>query len=166
MTKNVEANDRRFADAANSIYTACIMLVPVLAFLGAVIVSELYYEDASGVAIISVALFSLLLSGLSYALAILSKLVTKIFHQLEDANFVQNQIVDVVSTANVYEQADSNITQAMIDRMVERPSNQLDAICPSCELQITISETQCPRCRANFLEGSPWAPIPKSYSEN
>ena len=159
-------DDRRFANSANSIYTVCIMLVPALAFLGAVIVSELIYEEASRIAVLSVALFSLLLCGLSYALAILSKLVAKVFRHLEESDLLDEQIDQVVSTTEFYDQSKGNITKAMIERMVEKPSSISEAICPLCELRISIADTQCPRCRANFLEGSPLAPIPKSYSEN
>lgn len=159
-------DDRRYADAASSIYTVCIMLVPALAFLGAVIVSELIYEEASGVAVTSVALFSFLLTGLSYALAILSKLVAKVFRHLEASDLLDEQVNDVVLATNFYDQTEGNITKRMIERMVEIPTSTGEAFCPSCELQISITETQCPRCRANFLEGSPWAPIPKSYSKN
>jgi hypothetical protein len=135
-----------------------IALVPVLVFLGMVLLAELVSEQASPVVVVCAGLFALLLSALSYAMAVLSKLVARVFGRMEEADF----FADLSNDAPKATPEDHSLTHAWVEKAHALGGGAHDATCPSCELDIHMTDTHCPRCRASFLEGSPWALIPKN----
>ena len=93
-----------------------------------------------------------------YAVASMSKLIAKMLAHIADV-VLADEGLDVhtleLLKAKQSDDALPNITPATAH-------SQRDAICPSCELEINMSDDHCPRCRAIFAEESPWAPIPKT----
>ena len=158
MTNKKVFDDHRYADTADTVYRVFIALVPVLVFLGMVLVAELVSEQTSMVVVVCAGLFALLLSALSYAMAVLSKLVARVFGRMEEADF----FADLSNDAPKATPEDHSLTHAWVEKAHALSGGTYDATCPSCELDIHMTDTHCPRCRASFLEGSPWAPIPKN----
>jgi len=94
------------------VYRAFIVLVPVLVFLGMVLVAELVNENASMVIVVCAGLFALLLSALSYAMAVLSKLVARVFGRMEEADFFADLSNDVPAVTP----ADNSLTHAWVEK--------------------------------------------------
>ena len=158
MTNQKVFDDHRYADTANTVYRVFIVLVPVLLFVGMVLVAALVNEQASVVIVVCAGVFALLLSALSYAMAVLSKLVARVFGRMEEADF----FADLSNEAPAVAPEDHSLTHAWVEKAHALSGGSHNATCPSCELDIHMTDTHCPRCRASFLEGSPWVPIPKS----
>lgn len=161
MTNQKVFDDHRYADTANTVYRVFIVLVPVLVFLGMVLVADLINEQASTVTVVCAGLFAMLMSALSYAMAVLSKLVARVFGRMEEADFFD----DLSNDAATVTQVPSSLTQAWVEKAHTLADSTHDATCPSCELDIHITDTHCPRCRASFSEGSTWGPIPKTKGQ-
>ena len=153
-------DDHRFADTADKVYSVFTVLVPVLVFVGLVLVAVLVDEQINTLIVVCAGLLVALLSALSYAMAILSKLVSKVFRRMEEADFFDAAWDEGLHQNSTQVQA--SVTSVWVERAHTLGDVTHDATCPSCELEINMTDMQCPRCRASFLEGSPWAPIPKS----
>ncbi len=159
LIESTRRDEQQIINAANKIYGVTTLLVPVIVVLGIVITADLIDTGASTLVVICTALFSIIFSIALYALAVMSKLVAKLLGHIADAVLAQQEIRPSDATAT------SEEVQELTDLLIERISVEIDhahdAICPSCELEINRHATHCPRCRAIFAEGSPWAPIPK-----
>lgn len=160
LTQSTRHDEERLISIANKIYGVTTLLVPVMVMLGVVVTANLIDTGASALMIICAALFSLVISVAMYSMAVMSKLVAKLLTHIADVVLAQQEIN--ANTAHTPTDIDSRgPTNVVIERLSMEINTNHDAICPSCELEINRSDTHCPRCRAVFLEGSPWAPIPK-----
>lgn len=161
MDNQQATDDHRYADTANTVYNVFIWLLPLLALVGMVWVSQLISEGVSSVMAVCAAMLVLLFCTLTYAMAILSKLISKVFRRMEEADLFQDPSTEVTSDTRITS-VDGDLMHVWVAHAHTHTSTTHDAVCPSCELDIHMADTQCPRCRASFLEGSPWAPIPKN----
>lgn len=145
-------------EAAAKIHNVSLLLIPVLAFLGFVVSVELVESGASSTVIACVAVFAAVMCLVLYAVASMSKLNAKMLAHIADVVLADESLdVHALKLLKTKQRNDglTNIKPATVH--IEH-----DAICPSCELEINMSDDHCPRCRAIFAEGSPWAPMPKT----
>lgn len=163
LTKLTRRDEQRLISTANKIYSITTMLTPVMVMLGVVMTADLIDTGASSLVVICVALFSLVFSIAMYAVAVMSKLVAKLLTHIADVVLAQQDIT-TDETQATKSSSPQSVTDLVIERISVEMSHGHDAICPSCELEINRYDTHCPRCRATFAEGSPWAPIPKSMN--
>lgn len=157
MTNKKVFEDHRYAETANTVYRVFVVLVPFLVFVGMVLVAELLHEKTNIVIVVCTGLCALLLSALGYAMAVLAKLVARVFSRMEEADF----FADLTNDSQMGAQTVNSVTHAWVEKAHALGKSASDATCPSCELDLHMTDAQCPRCRASFLEGSQWAPIPK-----
>lgn len=157
LAKITKSDESYLLAIAGKIHSISFLLMPVLVFLGFVVSVELVELGASSTVIACVVVFIFVICLVLYAIASMSKLVAKMLAHIADIVLADEGLdVHALELLTVKQKEDvlTNVKFAAVH--VEH-----DAICPSCELEINMNADHCPRCRAVFAEGSPWAPMPK-----
>ena len=144
-------------ETAGKIHSISLLLIPVLVFLGFVVLVELVESGANSTVIACVAVFAAVMCLVLYAVASMSKLNAKMLAHIADVVLADEGLDEHALKLLKAKQS----SDALINIKSVTTHLQHDAICPSCELEINMGDDHCPRCRAIFAEGSPWAPIPK-----
>jgi len=158
LAKITKRDEALLLELAEKIHNISLLFMPVLAFLGFVVSIELLESGVSSTVIACVAAFAAVMCLVLYAIAAMSKLIAKMLAHIADVVLADERLD--VHALNLLETKQSYFALAKMKS--SETHIQHDAICPSCELEINMNDDHCPKCRAIFAEGSPWAPIPKS----
>ena len=158
IAQTTQRDQSLLLETAGKIHNISLLLIPVLAFLGFVASVELVESGASSTVIACVVAFAAVMCLVLYAVASMSKLIAKMLAHIADV-VLADEGLDVHALALLKAKPSGDALSPIKPAITPM---QHDAICPSCELEINMSDDHCPRCRAIFAEGSPWAPMPKT----